>query len=46
MSRRVVNILNFVRGNEPRDVTKDVVKPVVEEIKLNKKYNFPNTFLL
>ena len=46
MSRRIVNIVNFVRGYEPRDKDRDLIKPVVEEIALNKKYNFPNTFLL
>ena len=46
MSRRIVNIVNFVRGYEPRDKSRDLIKPVVEEIALNKKYNLPNTFLL
>lgn len=49
MSRRIVNIVNFVRACKPRDPSldiKDRVKAVVEEIKLVKKYNFPNTFLL
>ncbi len=43
---KFVNIVNFVRGAEPRDPQLDLIKPVVEEIKLNKKYGFPNTFLL
>ena len=42
---RVVNIMNFVRAVEPRAVI-DLMEPVVEEIKLNKKYGFENTFLL
>lgn len=46
MSRRIVNILNFVRASEPRNEKLDLVKPVAEQIKLNKKYNFKNTFLL
>ena len=45
MSRRIVNIVNFVRGYEPRDKSRDLIKPVVEELALNKKYNLPNTFL-
>ncbi len=43
---KFVNIVNFVRGSEPRDPQLDLIKPVVEEIKLVKKYRFPNTFLL
>ena len=46
MSRRIVNIVNFVRGAEPRNPSKDLLAPVVGEIELVKKYNFPNTFLL
>ena len=42
---KVVNIINFVRGVEPR-CEKDLLTPVIEEIKLNKKYGFENTFLL
>ena len=42
---RVVNIMNFVRGVEPR-MEMDLLTPVKEEIKLNKKYGFENTFLL
>lgn len=45
-SRRVINIVNFVRGVEPRDPNMDLYLPVAEEMKLNKKYGFPNTFLL
>lgn len=46
MNRRIVNIVNFVRDGRMRNPQVDWIKPVVEEIKLNKKYNFPNTFLL
>ncbi len=42
---KVVNIVNFVRGVEPRE-EKDLLTPVIEEIRLNKKYGFENTFLL
>ena len=42
---RVVNIINFVRGCEPR-FEMDLMTPVVEEIRQNKKYGFENTFLL
>ncbi len=46
MGRRIANIVNFVRANESRDASRDLITPFVEEIKLNKKYGFPNTFLL
>ena len=42
---RVVNIVNFIRGVEPRREL-DLVEPVREEICLNKKYGFENTFLI
>lgn len=42
---KVVNIMNFVRAVEPRHEM-DLMTPVVEEIRLNKKYGFDNTFLL
>lgn len=45
-TRKVINIVNFVRGVEPRNPTQDLVKPVVEEIRLNKQHHLPNTFLL
>ena len=42
---RIVNIVNFIRGIEPRREL-DLVEPVREEIYLNKKYGFDNTFLI
>ena len=42
----VVNIINFVRAVEPRNKNLDLLKPVKEQLKLQKKYNFPFTFLL
>ena len=45
-SRNVMNIVNFVRGVEPRNPALDLVKPLAEEIKLNTKYGLPNTILL
>ncbi|MBE7044145.1 MAG: hypothetical protein E7397_01325 [Ruminococcaceae bacterium] len=41
----ILNIVNFVRGYEPREDV-DLYLPVLEELKLNKKYGFKNTFLL
>lgn len=43
--KQIMNIVNFVRGLEPR-CEMDLYTPVVEQIKYNKKYNIPNTFLL
>lgn len=42
----VMNIVNFVRGNEPRYPDIDLVLPLREEIALNTKHHLPNTILL
>ena len=42
----IANIINFIRGVEPRDPELDIVEPVVEQIKLIKKHNLPGTWLL
>jgi hypothetical protein len=42
---RIVNIVNFIRGVEPREPV-DLVQPVREQIQLAKKYGIPSTFLL
>ncbi|WP_353566141.1 beta strand repeat-containing protein [Haloferula sargassicola] len=42
---KVVNIINFIRGTEPRSNV-DLLKPVVEQIKLAKKHGLPTTFLI
>lgn len=42
----LVTIMNFVRGVEPRNPNMDLLEPVVNQIALNKKYGFDNTFLL
>ena len=46
MEKHVVNLVNFVRGCEPRHENFDLYTPVVEEIKVNKQYGFKSTFLL
>ncbi len=46
MQKRVMNLVNFVRGCEPRDPSMDLYTPVVEEIKVNKEFGYDNTFLL
>ena len=43
--KQIMNIVNFVRGIEPR-WEMDLYTPVTEQIRCNKKYNIPNTFLL
>ena len=42
----IVNIVNFVRGTEPRYPDRDLLEPVKNEIELNTSNNLPNTFLL
>ena len=43
-SRTVMNLVNFVRGCEPRREI-DLVEPLAEQIKLNTEYGFANTIL-
>lgn len=45
MKKRVMNIVNFVRGIEPRWEI-DLYTPVVKQLEFNKEYNVPATFLL
>ncbi len=45
MKRQIVNIINFVRGCEPR-MEMDLYTPVAEQIKLINKYDLKSTFLL
>ena len=42
---RIMNIVNFVRGIEPR-CEMDLYTPVAEQIKCNKKFGIDSTFLL
>ena len=42
----VMNIVNFVRGSEPRYPGRDLVEPLREEIKLNTLHHLPNTILM
>ena len=44
--RQVVNVVNFMRGCEPRDPNQDLVKVLKEEVWLNRRYNLKNTILL
>ena len=43
--RQIVNIINFIRGCEPRDPV-DLVRPVKEQIQLMKEHGLRGTFLL
>mgnify|MGYP001056533981 FL=1 len=42
---RIVNIINFIRGVEPRTEV-DLLEPVKKQIELARKYDLPSTFLL
>ena len=42
---KIVNIINFIRGSEPR-CEADLLTPVREQVKLVNKYGLPSTFLL
>lgn len=46
MKRNILNIINFIRGVEPRDHTSDIQTPVTEQIRLIKEHNLRGTFLL
>jgi len=43
--RRIVNIVNFIRGCEPREPV-DLLEPVVEQIRLADEHALPATFLI
>lgn len=44
--KNIVNIVNFVRGIEPRPRDIDLKKPVIEQIRIMKENNLRGTFLL
>ena len=44
-NRQIVNIINFIRGVEPR-MEMDLITPVKEQIRLIDYYNFSATFLI
>lgn len=43
---KIMNLVNFVRGVEPREPEKDLFEPVVKELEINRKYGFKSTVLL
>lgn len=47
MEKRVINLVNFIRGaSTPESSHKDLAKTLAEEIKINQQYGFPNTHLM
>lgn len=46
MKPQIVNIINFIRGVEPRVPELDLLEPVEKQIKLLKEYRLPGTFLI
>ncbi|MEA4831114.1 MAG: hypothetical protein VB118_00680 [Oscillospiraceae bacterium] len=46
MKPQIINIINFIRGVEPRDPEKDLLEPVIKQIETLKLYHLPGTFLL
>ena len=46
MKRKIVNIINFIRGVEPRDPELDLLEPVVNQIRILKEYGLSGTFLI
>jgi hypothetical protein len=44
MNKQIVNIVNFIRGCEPR-CSVDLAEPVREQLSLVRNYHFPATFL-
>ena len=46
MNKRIVNIVNFVRGIEPRDPTSDLFLPTKMQMEIAKAERIPTTFLL
>lgn len=46
MKKRIINLVNFVRGCEPRDPNTDLLTPIAEELAINKAYGFDHTVLI
>ena len=44
--QNIMNLVNFVRGCEPREPEKDLVEPVKRELEVNLEYGLPSTVLL
>lgn len=46
MKPQIVNIINFIRGVEPRDPNLNLLEPVLRQIEMLKEHNLPGTFLI
>lgn len=46
LKKQILNIVNFIRAIEPRDLKKDLFLPVKEQARLIIEYNLKGTFLL
>ena len=46
MKPQIINIINFIRGVEPRDPGLDLLEPVTRQLELLEKYSLPGTFLI
>lgn len=46
MKPQIVNIINFIRGVEPRNEELNLFEPVANQVRLLKKYDLPGTFLI
>ncbi len=46
MKPQIINIINFIRGVEPRDPGLDLLEPVTRQVELLEKYSLPGTFLI
>ena len=46
LSKRVANIINFIRGEDPRVEQKVLYDTFVKQLELCKKYPMPYTFLM
>jgi len=44
--KKIINIINFVRANEPRDITVDLLETTRKQCELIKNYDLKATFLL
>ena len=46
MKPQIVNIINFIRGIEPRNPGLNLLEPVERQLELLEKYSFQGTFLI
>lgn len=46
MKKQIANVVNFIRGTEPREPARDLVEPVRGQVGLLRQYGLKGTFLL